>query len=118
MTSIVVKHLYTRFKNNNDVGVAYLYCNFQVEHKQPTDLLASLLRQLAANGQDHLLERIKRLYEDHQEGQTRPEFNEVSEELRHAVAARSKTFILIDALDECRIADGGRKRFLSEISKL
>jgi hypothetical protein len=37
----------------------------------------------------------------------------------HAVVPNySKTFITIDALDECQASDGGRKKFLSEIFNL
>ena len=34
------------------------------------------------------------------------------------MASYSRTFIVIDALDECGISDGGRRKFLSEIFNL
>jgi hypothetical protein len=29
LTSIVVEELFTRFENNGNIGIAYLYCNYQ-----------------------------------------------------------------------------------------
>jgi DNA replication protein DnaC len=29
LTSIMIKELFTRFKNDGNVGIAYLYCNYQ-----------------------------------------------------------------------------------------
>src|SRR5271154_5745592 len=48
ITSIVVDHLLTKFRNIANVGTVYLYCNYQRRHEQnPEDLLLSLLKQLA-----------------------------------------------------------------------
>jgi hypothetical protein len=47
LTSIVVDYLYTKFRKDQDVGIAYLYCDFRRQHEQnPEELLASLLKQL------------------------------------------------------------------------
>jgi len=44
--SIVVEELITWFKNNGNIGIAYLYCNYQQQHEQKLkDLFASLLKQ-------------------------------------------------------------------------
>jgi hypothetical protein len=48
ITSIVVNHLRTEFQNDANIGIAYLYCNYQQQQQQKTeDLLSSLLKQLA-----------------------------------------------------------------------
>ena len=47
ITSIVVDNLCTRFENDGNVGIAYLFRNFrQQQDQKPADLLASLLGQL------------------------------------------------------------------------
>jgi hypothetical protein len=47
LTSIVVNDLNTRFTANQNVGIAYLYCNFRQRDEQSAEgLLASLLKQL------------------------------------------------------------------------
>jgi Cdc6-like AAA superfamily ATPase len=115
ITSIVVEHLWTRFQNDATIGIAYIYCNFrrQVEQK-PTNLLSSLLKQLVQE-QPSIPERIKSLYEQHKDKQTRPSFDEVSKALHSVVTNYSRTFIIVDALDECEVSDGGRRMLLSEI---
>ena len=61
---------------------------------------------------------MKSLYERHEVKRTRPSFNEISEVLQSIMAGYSRTFIVIDALDECGISDGGCGKLLSEIFKL
>ena len=118
IASIVVDTLYRRFENDGSIGIAYLYCNFrQQQDQKPADLLASLLGQLV-QGQPSIPNSMKSLYERHKRKRTRPSFSEISEVLQFAMASYSRTFIAIDALDECGISDRGRGKFLSEIFKL
>jgi hypothetical protein len=58
---------------------------------------------------------MKSLYECHKGKRTRPSFDEISKILHSVVANYSKAFIIIDALDECQVSHGGRRRLLSEI---
>jgi Cdc6-like AAA superfamily ATPase len=118
VTSIVIDHLCTRFQNDASVGIAYLYCNFRRQHEQkPADLLASLLKQLVQE-QSSIPQSVKSLYERHKDKRTRPSFDEISKALHSVVADYSRSFIIIDALDECEVSNGGRKQLLSEISNL
>lgn len=118
ITSIVVEYLWTKFKNDTSVGIAYLYCNFRRQQEQkPTDLLANLLKQLVQK-QSSMPEGLKNLYERHKNNWTRTSFKEISNVLYSVIAEYSRAFILIDALDECEISDGGHKKLLSEIFNL
>ena len=115
ITSIVVENLCSRFQNDTGIGIAYLYCNFRLQQKQkPEDLLASLLKQLV-QGRPSVPENVKSLYERHKDKRTRPSLEEISIALHAVVADYSKAFIIIDALDECQVSDGGRRRLLLEI---
>ena len=116
IASIVVDTLCTRFENDGSIGIAYLYCNFRQQQEKPAGMLASLLGQLV-QGQPSVPKGVKSLYESHKVKRTRPPFNELSEALQSTMASYSRTFIVIDALDECSISDGGCKQFLSEIFK-
>ena len=58
---------------------------------------------------------MQRLVEHHRDRQTRPSFDEIFSELQSIVAGYQRVFIVIDALDECRVSDGGRTKFLTEI---
>jgi hypothetical protein len=118
ITSIVIDHLWKIFRNDATVGIAYLYCNFQRQYEQRlVDLLASLLKQLIQKKR-LIPETMKSLYERHKDERTRPSVEEVSNVLHSIVAGYSKTFIIIDALDECQIKKGSRKGILSETFNL
>jgi hypothetical protein len=99
--------------------VAYLYYDHKRQQEQkPRDLLASLLKQLV-QVQPSVPERLKSLYEYHRDDRTCPTIDEISETLHSVVKGYSKTFILIDALDECQAfsrEDG--EIFLSALFKL
>ena len=117
MTSVVVNHLNTKFGNDISIGIAYLYCNYKQQQQQkPEDLLISLLKQLVQE-RPLVPENVKSLYERHENKKTRPSFNEISEVLHSIITDYSRTFIIIDALDEYQVSDG-RRKFLSEVFNL
>lgn len=118
ITSIVVRHLHRIFQNDRSVGIAYLYCNFQRQQEQkPADLIASLLKQLIQR-QPSVLKVVKSLYNQHKPRQTRPSLDELRNTLHQVAANYQKTFIIIDALDECQASPDGREMFLREIFDL
>lgn len=118
LTSIVVDELTTRFHDNKNIGIAYLYCDFRRQDEQGVDaLLASLLKQLA-EGKPSLPRSVKDLYNRHNTKRTRPSLDETSKSLQSVITTYSRVFILVDALDECRETDNHRARFLTEIFKL
>jgi hypothetical protein len=61
---------------------------------------------------------VKALYDGHKKEGTRPLFNEISRALRSVAAMYSRVFIIVDALDECKVVDGCRTKFLTEIFSL
>ncbi|KFY69225.1 hypothetical protein V496_00421 [Pseudogymnoascus sp. VKM F-4515 (FW-2607)] len=118
LSSIVVDYLYANFQKDTNTGIAYLYCNFRRQDEQNADgLLASLLKQLA-QGQYPLPESVKSLYDSHKEKRTRPTLNEISSTLQSVAALYSRSFIVVDALDECQASDGCRTKLLTEIFAL
>jgi hypothetical protein len=118
ITSIVVEHLQSEFQNDSSVGIAYLYCNFRrSQERKPADLLASILKQLIQRRLS-VPENVTSLYNRHKDERTRPSFDEISKVLHSVVANYSRAFIIIDALDECQVSDGGCRRLLSEIFNL
>lgn len=118
LTSVVIDDLDTRYKDDPNVGVAYLYCNFRRQHEQKAeDLLASLLKQLS-QGQPSLPDTVRDLYQQHQKKRTRPLLDEISRNLQSVAVTYSRLFIIVDALDECQVSDGCRSKFLSEILNL
>lgn len=112
ITSIIIDYIQT---NYIDSSIAYLYCNFGMSGEQtPETLLKCILKQLVRK---HALipKPIKDLYKCHIENQSQPTLMEIVEALQSIISSDSRTFIIIDALDECQNHDRCRDIFLSEI---
>lgn len=118
LASIVVDNLITKFRSDWSIGIAYVYCNFQRRNEQRIDdLLASLLKQLAQRS-SFLPVSVKDLYDRHNNIQSRPSLQEISDTLHSVTAKYSRVFIIVDALDECQASDSCRSRLLSELFNL
>ncbi|UKZ51788.1 hypothetical protein TrVGV298_005552 [Trichoderma virens] len=116
ITAIVIDHLLANFRDDPKIGIAYIYCNFRQQDEQTAEkLLTNLLKQLVQT-QSSLPKDVKDLYDKHEKSRTRPSHSEITTALHSIVTANSKTFIVIDALDECQ--DLSRLRFLDEIFSL
>lgn len=104
-------------REDSNIGIAYLYCNFRRQYEQKAeDLLASLLKQLS-KGQDSIPDGVKNLHDKHKVKQTRLSIDELSKFLQSVIALYSRVFIVVDALDECQAGDS-RRRFLTELFHL
>ncbi|KAK0639751.1 ankyrin repeat-containing domain protein [Cercophora newfieldiana] len=115
ITSIVVDHLSDRFEDEMNVAIAYIYLDFRRQHEQePASLLAALLRQLARRCSDFVT-IMSRLFEKHDSGKTPLSCEEISQSLRTVSKACSRTFVIVDGLDECDDSRGQRSKFLREI---
>ncbi|KFY34436.1 hypothetical protein V494_06771 [Pseudogymnoascus sp. VKM F-4513 (FW-928)] len=118
LTSTVVRHLYSIFENDDTVGIAYLYCNFRRgQDQEPAELLTSLLKQLLRK-KPLVPDYLKRLYQYYQLNGLRPTYNQILESIYSIIIGNSRTFIVIDALDECQVSNRDRKTFLSDIFNL
>ncbi|KAH7190174.1 hypothetical protein DER44DRAFT_903943 [Fusarium oxysporum] len=118
ITAIVIDYLQSKFRDDQNTGIAYIYCNFRRQDEQKAEnLLGSLLKQLAQR-RSSLPASVKDLYDRHKKTQTRPSFDEISVTLHSVAATYSKVFIVVDALDECQISDDNRTRFLDKVFKL
>ena len=70
ITSIVINDLCTRFENDTNIGIAYLYCNFRrLQEQKPIDLIASLLKQLVQE-QPSVPKSLEGLYDCHKDKRT------------------------------------------------
>jgi hypothetical protein len=113
-----VNHLHKLFKNETEIGIACIYCNYKEKVAQtPVNLVASLLRQLV---QEHspLSNDVKDLYGECIKRGTRPALSEISRILQSEITKYSKVFVVLDALDECSESDRTRELFLTQIRRL
>ncbi|THC87589.1 hypothetical protein EYZ11_012965 [Aspergillus tanneri] len=115
LSSVVIDELESRYGNNRDIGVAYIYCSFYRNDdriQKPECLFASILRQLA-QGLFPVPHIIQALYEKHRLKGTQPSVEEMSRALPLIAIHFSRLFIVIDALDECRFT--AMSRVLNDI---
>lgn len=100
MAAITVDHL-QKTVQAQDVGIAYIYCNYKARTDQTaTNLLAAILKQLV---QDRLslTKSLSSLHDQHTIQKTRPSLDEIIGVLRSVLAHYSMVYIVVDALDEC-----------------
>ncbi|OBT50512.1 hypothetical protein VE04_09283 [Pseudogymnoascus sp. 24MN13] len=117
IAAIAVDHVWKAFQGDN-VGIAYIYCNYKRREAQTTiDLLATILKQLV---QERPLygEPVTSLHALHVDRRTRPSLNEICTALNSVLNNYSKTYIIIDALDECTDSDGTRSELLAVLRNL
>jgi Cdc6-like AAA superfamily ATPase len=114
LSSVVIEHL---LKNKpKTVGLALIYCNYREQASQTVEgLLSCLLRQLC-EPLSPLPDQLTSLYRNHKERHTLASTLHLSEVLSSVVASYSKTYIVIDALDECEKKH--REKLLKELFEL
>ncbi|GLB07263.1 hypothetical protein AtubIFM57258_002592 [Aspergillus tubingensis] len=118
LTAIIIEHLEEKCKRDRNCGLAYIYCNFRRHHEQRVDdILASLIKQLCQR-MPSLPEVIKSLFAQHKKQQTRPKLDELSKSLFVVLGYFSRTFIVVDALDEYSSSNEPLRRLLSELFSL
>ncbi|VUC25543.1 unnamed protein product [Clonostachys rosea] len=119
LTAATIEDLTSRFRDNQHIGIAYIYCNFRrVDDQKAEHLLAALLKQLCRQ-QQSLPDSVRHLQANTlMTKRAKPTLNELAETLHLVVSMYSRVFIVIDALDECQVKDGCRIKLLSEVFKL
>ncbi|KAJ4172665.1 hypothetical protein NW754_002868 [Fusarium falciforme] len=99
ISSVVIDHLRQQC-NDPTIGIAFVYCDYKDRLNQtPSNLLSSLARQLARRKQV-LPKEVKDLYNKHAKNETIPSLDEYSTLFSQLVTSFSKTFIIVDGLDE------------------
>jgi Cdc6-like AAA superfamily ATPase len=119
ITSTVVDHLMKVYRNDVTVGIAFVYYNFRRQHEQrPIDILSSLLEQFSRQ-LPSLPECVIELHETHNNKEkklsTQPSTTEISSTLQNVIKEYSRTFVIIDALDEY---EADRFTLLSELFEI
>src|SRR4051794_25847868 len=116
LTSLVIDHLTEYFRKSKKTGLAYVYCESSLEQVQTAEnLLGSILKQFIRTCPrvpgvvDSLFNTLK--------GENRqPSLKDACQALQYTTKTYSKTFIIVDALDECQSCE--RKKFLKVLFDL
>ncbi|KAF5694693.1 hypothetical protein FDENT_821 [Fusarium denticulatum] len=103
IVSIVIRHLLSLFDKHNSTVIAYHYCDFARQDKETVNLiLSSILKQLVQCW-GSLPAIMSTLYNEHKKRNTRPSLREITSALKTVTSLSSRTFIVIDGLDECLV---------------
>ena len=103
---------------SQDVGVAYIYCNYKIQSDQSTtNLLSAILKQLVQK-RPSIADPVTQLYDQHSNSGTRPSLEDILSALNSVLANYLKAYIIVDALDECTDRDGTRSQFLTKLRNL
>ena len=107
-----------RTARSNDIGVAYLFCNYKAQADQSaTSLLAALLKQLVQSRPD-MAAPVTHIYDQHSKQRTRPSLNDIFRALQSVCSNYAVIHIIVDALDECADKDGARGRLIHILREL
>jgi hypothetical protein len=104
-TSFVVNNVLGSCHNDDQIGVAYVYCQYS-RHKEQTPeyLMSSILRQLLEQ-HNTMSDEVRASYKSKNEGKQKLAPYETSDLLNVVLNLFTKTFIIVDALDELRSTD-------------
>ena len=115
--SIVINHLQSILKSE-DIAVAWIYCDYKQKNVQTFDnLVGSLLKQLAQQ-RKNLSGELQTLHNDHVFRGTRPSGKDIVKALQSEIKGIFRTFIVVDALDECSEESGIRNELVENLRSL
>ena len=113
--STVIESIGAKFQDD-DVGIAYFYFDYQDRDAQTTtNIFATLLKQLLY-GLDSLPREVDRLYEKFSSKGRRPEISDIFPVFVSSSKKFARTILLFDAVDECE--GGTREELLTRLHAL
>lgn len=100
----------------DNIGVAWVYYNYRFQASQgPSALLSALLKQLVRN-RPRFTPIVKALHDSRDEPGSRLE--ELHRALSKVLASLDRTYIVVDALDECSDQYGARTKLIEQLQAL
>jgi hypothetical protein len=118
MAATVINDISRHMSPKTNFGLAYVYFTFSQQREQTVEhVLASLLMQFL-HRQASLPQQIRDLYTSHKKNGTRPSRHELLDHLNEVVSSYKRTFIVLDALDECSTSSQCRTKVLHDVTLL
>ena len=107
---------YLQREQGEESQIAYLYCTYGKRNEQTAyNLLRTILRQLSEQSTP-IPKSVDLLYAFHSSRHSRPTYDEISATLLTVCRGLNKSFLVVDALDEC--SDETSQDLLKEIQML
>ena len=117
LASLVIDHLSETIRQGS-TSVIYIYCDYRAQFEQTLpSLIASLLKQ-SLQQQPVIPADIRKACQDHQKAGTRPDSHDMLKMLRRSTECFTRTYFVVDALDELSSEDQVRHNLLEELRSL
>ncbi|KAI0383348.1 ankyrin [Hypomontagnella monticulosa] len=117
LTSSVIAHLKTEYASDPRTALAYYYFSFRDESTQNTAvMLASLIKQLCARRP--IISELVESFSEYKDKGERPDTNMLETALVATARGFSTVHIVIDALDECPVLGGERRKLLESLRRI
>ena len=94
------EYITTQHGLNGKVGVAYVYFNYSLESHQPSRVVSTFIKQLC--WEREIPQYLFDFYHAYDRDVRIPSFDKYKENFFRLVKSFDQTFIIIDALDECK----------------
>ena len=105
--SVVIDHLLNNYASEK-TKVAYVYCDYKDRAAQTaTNLIACLARQMLGRPRT-LPHQVEEMYSKLEKEKRRPSFDELSTLLVALCDQSERTYLIVDALDECEAVNERR----------
>jgi hypothetical protein len=101
-SSAIIQDVLQHCQSDSELAVVYFYFDFNdVEKQRHENLIRSLIVQLSMQS-TNTPEALNTIYSRCQEGQQQPTTDALILTLQHMLVDFDQTFIILDALDECK----------------
>lgn len=98
--------------------VAYIYLDYsETEDQTAVNIVGSLVRQLVQR-RAAIPDQILSLYKDHSKMNRRLNLTDTTKLLQSECLSRHRTFIVVDALNECSANNGTQENIINVLSRL
>lgn len=115
--SYIVNHL-QHLTDQGTIGIAYVYCSYKdTQRETAVNLLSTIVQQLLLQSFANVV-GVLDLFQGHAKQKTRPALSEVQDLLRVSLRGFNRTYVVVDALDECTDIDENRETFVTELTSL
>lgn len=118
ISAIVIEDLLNQFRTNETVGIAFTFCSIRRPEEQQTEqILRSIAKQLSRT----LTPLPKRLVDQYNQNTNRPSFlhsTKIDDILNDAITRLTRSFVIVDAIDECDTTNSNRNILISKLLRL
>ncbi|PTB66159.1 hypothetical protein BBK36DRAFT_1168784 [Trichoderma citrinoviride] len=115
LAAAVLDHLIEVFHPDATVKICYIFCRLDQAEQGVLGLMSSILKQMCQVEQS-LPQVLQDLFDSHSKQSTKPSVDEICSAVEALVLMSSRTFIVVDALDE--LEPGIAQHFVSRLFSL